>query len=179
MKPHIRYGLIGAGVLAAWSLVGFVMGNETQQKLEWVGYIVTFSVMIFCIRAAINDKKYFHNGFLSFKKAFGTAMLTSLIMWALYSAFMVIYFKFINPELIPFIMEKAEEKMLAQGNMTDEQMEMALKMQAKFMTPVMMSVWMFVWMMIISIIVALIMAAIMKKENPEGPFNEQQTSQPN
>ncbi len=175
MKPHIKYGLIGAGILAAWSLVGFVMGNETQDKLKTIGYIVTFAVVIFCLRAAINDKKYFHNGFLSFKKAFGTAMLTSLVLWLVYAVFIFFYFQFINPEMISFMMDKAAEELQNRGGMTDEQMEMALKMQAKFMTPVMMSVWMFAWMMVVSVIVSLIMAAIMKKENPEGPFAEQPT----
>ena len=177
MKPHIKYGLIGAGILAAWSLVGFVMGNEMQEKLKWVGYIVTFAVMIFCLRGAINDKKYFHNGFVSFKKAFGTAMLTSLIMWVVYSVFIFIYFKFINPELIPFMMDKAAEEMQNKGGMTDEQIEMGLKMQAKFMTPAIMSMFMFIWMMILSILLSLIMASILKKENPDGIFAEQ-TNQP-
>ena len=63
------------------------------------------------------------------------------------------------------------------GGISDEQMEMALKMQAKFMTPAIMSMFMFIWMMILSILLSLIMASILKKENPDGIFAEQ-TNQP-
>jgi len=62
-------------------------------------------------------------------------------------------------------MQKAQEQMQSQG-LSDEQIDMSMKMQAKFMTPAMMTIVAFFSSVIIYVIVSLIMGAIMKKENP-------------
>lgn len=64
-----------------------------------------------------------------------------------------------------FAIQKAQEQMQSQG-LSDEQIDMSMKMQAKFMTPAMMTIVAFFSSVIIYVIVSLIMGAIMKKENP-------------
>jgi len=170
MKPYIKYGLIGAGLSTVWTLIGYLMGNESQESLKWIGYAVIISICVFCFRGAILGIRNMKNGFISFKEAFRVAFMTGLVMGIINSVFSYFYFAYINPEFISFILNKAQQDMLDKG-MSDEQVEMAISMQKKFMSPAMMGVFGFVFMMIFNALMGLIMSAIMKKENPDDVFN--------
>lgn len=165
MKSFIKYGIIGSLLAFAWTLVGYVMGNETQEKLKWLSMLVMIIIVVFCFRAVINEEKKANEGFISFGKAFGMAFKTGLVMALCSAVFTYLYFNFINPEYMEFAIQKAQEQMQSQG-LSDEQIDMSMKMQAKFMTPAMMTIVAFFSSVIIYVIVSLIMGAIMKKENP-------------
>ncbi len=165
MKPFVKYGIIGALLAFVWTLIGYVMGNETQEKLKWVGFAVMAGIVIYCFRAAILEYRQANEGFISFGKAYGAAFKTGLVMALVSSLLTYVYFAYINPEYIGFALEKAQEQMQEQG-LSDEQIQTAVQMQAKFMTPVMMTVMGFVSSLIIYALISLIFAATMKKENP-------------
>lgn len=167
MKPHVKFGLIGAGIIIIWSLIGYVMGNDKMEVMKYPGYIVMLGLMIYTMRGAILEKKNILGGYISFGQGFGISMLTSLITWILYSVFAYFYFKFINPEMIDFIqsMQVAE---LEKKGMSEEEIDKVVSMSSMWMNPGMMAMWSFIGMMIVSLIVALIISAILKKENPNG-----------
>lgn len=165
MKSFVKYGIIGSLLAFAWTLVGYVLGNETQEKLKWVSMLVMIVIVVFCFWTVINQEKKANEGFISFSRAFGLAFKTGLVLALCSFVLTYLYFNFINPEYINFAIQKAQEQMQDQG-LTDEQIEMSMKMQAKFMTPAVMSVFAFISSIIVYVIVALIMGAIMKKENP-------------
>jgi hypothetical protein len=167
MKPHLKFGLIGAGIIIIWSLIGYVMGNDKMEAMKYPGYVVMLGLMIYTLRGAILEKRNMHGGYITFGKAYGVAILTSLITWFCYSIFAYFYFKFINPELIEVIKEMQMAQYEKQG-MSEEQIEKIMSMSESWMNAGMMSIWSFVGMMIGAAILGLIMAAILKKENPDG-----------
>jgi Protein of unknown function (DUF4199) len=169
MKPYVKYGLIAAGISIAWSLIGYLLGNETQESLKWVSNIVIITVSVLCFRGAIAEVRTAQNGFISFRQAFKVSFLTGLIAAVINLAFTYVYFTYINPEFIGFIIEKAQQDMIDKG-MSDEQVEMAIKMQSKFMTPAIMAGFALLFSLVFNAIIGLIMAAIMKKENPDDVF---------
>lgn len=167
MKPFVKYGLLGSALTIVWSLIGYVMGNEMQEKLKWLSSIVMIAITIFCLVAAIKEERAAGDGFISFGKAFGTAFKTSLIMAVLGGVFSYLYFQFINTGYIAFVLEKTQEQLSEQG-MSDEQIENAIRMQSKFMSPLIMGVFAMVGGIIVNTIISLIVGAVMKKENPFG-----------
>lgn len=167
MKPFVKYALLGSALSIVWTLIGYIMGNEMQAKLSLLSSIVMIAISIFCFAAAIKEEKAANEGFISFGKAFGTAFKTGLIMAAVGAAFSYLYFEFINTEYVAFMLDKAQEDMANRG-MSDEQIEMAIKMQSKFMSPAMMAGIALLGGIVINLIIALIMGAAMKKENPAG-----------
>ena len=169
MKPFVKYGLIAAGLSILWSLIGYLLGNETQESLKWVSNIIMISISVLCFRGAIAEVRASQNGFISFKEAFRVSFMTGLIAAIINLGFTYVYFTYINPEFIGFIIEKAQQDMIDKG-MGDEQVEMAIKMQSKFMSPPIMSAFAFIFSLIFNVIIGLIMAAIMKKENPDEVF---------
>jgi hypothetical protein len=170
MKPFVKYGLIATGLGTAWTLLGYLLGNETQDSLKWLSNIILISITVLCFRGAILEVRNAQGGFISFKNAFGICFKTGLVMAVLGTAFNFIYFNYINPEFVNFTIEQAQQKLVEQG-MSDEQIEMAINMQRKFMSPAWMMVWSFVGSIIFSIIIGLIMSAIMKRDNPEEAFS--------
>lgn len=167
MKPFVKYALLGSALSIVWTLIGYIMGNEMQEKLKWLSSIVMIAITVFCFVAAIKEERAANDGFISFGKAFGTAFKTGLIMAALGAIFSYLYFAFINTEYMSFVLDKAREEMTNRG-MSDDQIDMAVKMQSKFMTPAVMAGIAFIGGIIINLIAALIIAAAMKKENPAG-----------
>lgn len=170
MKPYIKYGLIGVGLSTAWTLIGYLMGNDSQESMKWYGWAVIIGISVFCFRGAILEIKNAKAGFISFKEAFTASFFSALLMCLINSIFSYVYFKYINPELIPYILEKTQENMV-NGGMSDEQMEIGLSWQRKIMTPFWMSFFGSLVVLIVNALIALIMAAIMKKENPDDVFS--------
>lgn len=173
MKPQTKYGLIGCGALIVWALIGFLMGNESYDTLKWPGYIIICIIMVYTMVMRIKEIRANNGGYISFGKAYGASAGTSLIMWLTYSVFSFFYFKFINPSMIDYIMDKTVQEW-ENANMSEEQIEQMTEMTMPWMNATVMAVMTFVWMMILSLLLALIIAAIMKKENPLGPFAEKQ-----
>lgn len=169
MKPHVKYALIGTGFSTLWTLIGYLMGNESQESLKWVGWAVILAISIFCFRGAILEVRIAKNGFISFKEAFKICFMTALIMCFINSVFSYFYFAYINPDFVTYILDKAQQDMIDKG-LSDEQVEMTIAMQEKFMSPMMMGVWGFVAMIIFNALVGLVTAAVMKKENPDDVF---------
>ncbi|HNR19197.1 MAG TPA: DUF4199 domain-containing protein [Bacteroidia bacterium] len=167
MKPHVKFGLIGAGAIIIWSLIGYIMGNDKIDTMKYPGYIVMLGIMIYTLRGAIIERKNTGGGFISFGKAYGVAMLTSLITWVIYSVFSFFYFKFINPELIDVIKDIQIAEYEKQG-MSEEQIEQITAMSSSWMNAEMMAIWSFLGMMIGAALLSLIIAAVLKKENPNG-----------
>ncbi|KXK45256.1 MAG: 50S ribosomal protein L31 [Bacteroidetes bacterium OLB10] len=167
MKPFLKYGLLGAALSIIWTLIGYIMGNEMQEKLKWLSTIIMIAISVFCFIAAIKEERLAGEGFISFGKAFGTAFKTGLIMAIIGAIFTYLYFAFINTSYMTFVLEKAQEEMSNRG-MDEEQIEMAMKMQSKFITPPVMAGFAFVGGLIVNLIIALILGAAMKKENPAG-----------
>jgi len=40
MKSFIKYGIMGSLLAFAWTLVGYILGNETQEKLKWLSMLM-------------------------------------------------------------------------------------------------------------------------------------------
>jgi len=47
MKPFLKYGLLGAALSIIWTLIGYIMGNEMQEKLKWLSTIIMIAISVF------------------------------------------------------------------------------------------------------------------------------------
>ncbi|MBL7942723.1 MAG: DUF4199 domain-containing protein, partial [Flavobacteriales bacterium] len=108
-------------------------------------------------------KKKVNNGFLSFGQGVGLSVLTGLVIGVIMAIFMYVYTKFINPDMIIKIQDKAIEDMQSQG-LSDEQIEMSMGMAEMFMSPGFFAISTLIAMPIIFTIIGLIASAIVKKD---------------
>jgi energy-converting hydrogenase Eha subunit A len=137
-------------------------------------YISILPSIAFIILAQIEYKEML-GGHITFGKAFSTGFRVGLFAGILGAVFMFIYVSYIYPEFIPQMMEAQKAKM-AEKNMSDEQIEQAMRMTSKMMSPIWLSFFAAVGGAISGAIISLITAAIVKKDPP--PFDGEAYVQP-
>jgi hypothetical protein len=132
-------------------------------------YLSLLPFIAFIVMAQIEYKQLL-GGSISYGKAFMTGFRVALFAGILGAVFMFIYVSYIHPEFISQAMEAQRAKLEA-NNMSDEQIERAMKMSSSFMSPAMFSFFAAVSSAIMGVIISLISAAFVKKD--PSPFDIQ------
>lgn len=160
-KVSLKYGLILGGLTVLYSLIINQIGLGTDRTIASLSYLILPIVLFLAMKKnqVVSEEYSFGAGF---KTGFKTTALASLIILI----FTYVYFSFIDPDMIQFIIEQAENDLYAQ-NMSEEQVEMALEMQKAFIQPGSMAIMGGIAYLIFGTILALIIAAITKKSDQE------------
>lgn len=166
MKIALKYGFIYSGLSILMSLVMFVTELNRSDN-TWLISLIGLIVPVLCIFLAVKEyKTEVGGGYIKFADVFKNGLVVCLVGGIIYSAYSLIYMKYIDPTFMDFIQEKQIAKMQDMG-MEEEQIEKAMQRSASMQSPF----WMFTFTLLGSLffgaIISLIMAAIMKKPNPE------------
>ena len=159
----LRYGLLAGLLSVLFTFALYATGQETNQWLPWLGIVIAIGA----IYLAHNAYKGQNKGFMSYGQGLGIGMLVTLVSAVLSSVFSYVYRTFIDPDMTARILDKSREKMEAAGNMSDEQIEQAMKMAAKFTAGPIALVFGLVFALLLGLILSLIIAAITKNAKPE------------
>jgi len=159
LMPGIYTGL----ALIVFRLILFLLDVDNESSWNYTIYAV---LALGLYMGIVNYRDNYLNGVMSYGKAFGSGFAIGLISSLIMGIFTYFFVVYIDTGLIAEIMLKSEESMLTQNpNMTDEQVDQALKMVSIFTTPVMMSVMGFIVNLITSVILSLIIAIFAKRED--------------
>lgn len=165
-KVAMNYGtLFGLGGVVI-SLLFYFMGTDIQSKLPT--YITDTVLCIFIIIGIKSYRDEDLGGYISYGKSLGTGTLISLFGGIITAIYLVLFFKYIAPDMIQRILDSTQQKLIEEG-MSDDKIEMAMSYTRKFMTPI----WFFGLSLIgtafMGFLFSLIISIFMKKE--ESPFN--------
>ncbi|HEY9005144.1 DUF4199 domain-containing protein [Ohtaekwangia sp.] len=164
-QAGIRYGLIGGVVSIAFFIIMNVTGDVTAWYWKWIGYLIT-GVLIFLAHKYYKDNG---NGYMAYGQGIGIGVWFGIISSAISSVFSYIYMKFIDSGFADAIKEKAISDMEAK-NMSEEQIEQAMKFASMFMSPEAMFIMGLIFGIIGALIIALIVSIFTQKKNPEPTF---------
>ena len=160
----INYGLI-LGVLTvivqviAYSVNGLAMERPFWEKA--LGWIVFIGVIFM----AIKKFREANNGNLKVGQAIKTGLGVALIGALITAVYVFVFFNFVEPTGLETMLAMAQEKMLEQNpDMSDEQIEMTLKMTKMFMSPTALIFITIIGNLIMGLIVSLISGLILKHE---------------
>ncbi len=145
------------------SLIFYVADVFAEKWTGIFGYAILLAGIII---AAVQYRNKYLGGFISYGQSVSTGFLAGLFSAIIVAIFSYIFLSYLGEDYIKVIMDKAQENML-QGNpnMTDEQIDMAMKWTRKFMQPGMMAVFAFLGYTVLSLVFALIASIFIKKEN--------------
>jgi len=161
--PAIKMSLMIAGMSIAYTLIVYLAHQYTNNALAWGNYVLVLAGLFLATK---NFRDQDSGGFLSFGRAFSFCFRIILFSTIIVSIYSFIHFKFIAPEVITEIADKAEAQMLDNPRgMSDDQIAQALKYQKMFMNPTFFAVFSFIGSLFVGTILSLIVAAIMKKDN--------------
>jgi len=127
-------------------------------------YLSMLPFIAFIVMAQIEYKEVL-GGSITYGKAFSTGFRVALFGGILAAIFMYFYVSFINTEFINQMME-AQRAKLVDKNMSDEQIDQAMKMTSKMMSPIMISFFAAVGSAFMGALISVITAAIVKKDPP-------------
>lgn len=168
IRHTLSYGSLTGGGLILFSLLMYSFDINLQSPLMYLAFIILATGVFFGI---ISFRDNYLGGFISYGKCISVGVMISLSASILLAIYSFLFFTFFDQSSIQKILDLTEEK-LVQKEMTEEQIEMAMKYTAKFTTPI--------WKSAISIlsytfwgtIISLIIGIFTKKTDPsfEGQF---------
>ncbi|MDR1009555.1 MAG: DUF4199 domain-containing protein [Opitutaceae bacterium] len=171
MSAKITYGFVFAFVGIALTLIGYLLGLQTDRAgstlaslFGWLGTILSFFVLWLGVRAVRDEKP---DQCLTFGQGVGAGVVIALVGAVIGAVYTLIHLSFINPDFADHMMVAAQQKWEDAG-MSAQQMEVAERMTRVFFHPGIMAGMGFLGQIFFGTIFSLIVAAIVKR-NPPAP----------
>ncbi|CAN5628939.1 hypothetical protein BH11BAC1_BH11BAC1_10810 [soil metagenome] len=167
MKVAMTYGAIYGLASSIIYLIFYFAGASIDNKApQYVGWIVLIASLFIGIKS-YRDQDL--DGYISYGKSLGTGTLIGLFGGIITGVFSVLMFTVIDPGLAQKIIEKAQEDMIERGNMSEDQINLAVSWTRKFMNPIALFLFSILGSIFMSFIFSLLISIFTKKE--QTPFN--------
>lgn len=170
-KHAFNYGLIIGVIMIALTLVYYVLDINTMDKSNrWTGWISTVIMFAGMTYAAVSFRNKQLGGYITYGKSFSIHFLTGLFSGIISGLFTILFMSIVGNEYAQQILDQAEEEMLKQNpNMTDEQIDMGLKITGWMMHPVILGLMAIFFSALFAAVYGLIASIFVKKEDPNLP----------
>ncbi len=127
----LNYGLLFGFASIVLQLLIYIFDDIYDP--HWISIVGSFAVSITFIILGIKKVKESQGGFLSLGDAIKTGLGIALVSALVYSAYMLIFFNFIEPQYFDNMKLMQEQKIMdSYPNLTDEQLESAKNNAAMF-----------------------------------------------
>lgn len=158
-------GLYIGAAMIVYSLVLYLIGLPPD---NWLQHFSNLIMLVGVVMAIKQWRDKYNNGLLSYGQSFSFGFLTLLFAGILASVYAFVFFQFIAPDEVIRMTEMAEEKMLERDpNMSDANLEIAMKWTTMMMKPWVMAIWGLVGTVIVALIMSAIVSIFMKKEDKQ------------
>ena len=160
-KSALTYGaMIGMGLII-YSVLLYILELSSNKALGYISFLIIAVGLFFSMKAYRDNVQ---NGIMTYGRGLGIGTLTLLVSAIISSIYVYIFFKFIDPGAVEQLLIAAEENMIAQGRLSDAQIEASMNITRKMMTPVFLTISGFFNNMLFGFIFVLIISAFTKKE---------------
>ncbi len=133
-KSSLSYGLFLGIALVIISVLYYATGNTFNKSAQWV----TYAVMIAGVIIAQLQFRKLLDGVMSYGQALGVGVLTMLFASVITGFFTYLLYAVIDPSLQDQLRIAMEEQIVRQGNVSEEQLDMAVELASKFKNPAVM-----------------------------------------
>lgn len=131
-KYAMNYGAILGLSLIVYSAILYALNLMFIQVLGYLSFVIIIVVM-FLGEKAYRDKGL--DGSINYGQAFLTGLLIVVFASIISSFFSYLLYTVIDPGLVEKSLKFQEDKMIASGKYTNEQIELGMNMARKFTTP--------------------------------------------
>ncbi len=159
----MQFGLLTGLVLIVFTLILFLAGVGDKSPVHFISLAIYIGMLYWGI-TNIRDRQL--EGVMNYGKAFSTGFWIVLFTGILVGIFTYFYMKYINTGAAAQAISVAENKILASNpNISDTDLDKALRMVKIFTNPVMSAILQFVGNLIIGTVFSLIIAIFAKRED--------------
>jgi len=166
-KSSLTYGLYLGIVLILVSVAYYATGNTFSKSVQWITYAVMIAGVIY---AQLSYRKSLGNT-MTYGQALGVGVLTMVFASVISGFFTYLLYSVIDPSLQEQLRLNMEEQIVRQGNVPEEQIDMAVEMASKFQKPAMMFVMSIFGGALMGVIISLI-TSIFTQKKPVEDFSE-------
>jgi hypothetical protein len=160
-------GLVWGAILGfvgiIYNVILYMLDQNLNQTLSYLGILITIVVLIIAIRSFRDNVR---GGILPFGPAFSFGFVVILVSGVIGIIYGYILWTVIDPDIITKMKDLQMERLMERG-LPEEAIDQAMEISGKFMTPPMLTIIGLLTSLFFGTIVALIVAAIFKKEEPE------------
>jgi uncharacterized membrane protein len=160
MKTSMRYGLIGGLVMVVISLLLYLLNLH---EITWLSTVVMLGVLgVFIYLGLVEHRDKDLGGYMKYGRGVGTGTLIAVFMGIIGAVYLYIFLSFIDQSVITDALNKTREAMV-EKDMSDEDIEQALRFTGMFMTPWAMAIMSIFGYAFYGVIEALIISIVVKK----------------
>jgi len=161
-KHAMLNGVYLAVALIILSLLFYILDLFTE---SWTGFIAYAVLLAGVVLSSVQYRNKHLGGFISYGQSVSVGFLTGLFAGIIAAVFTFIFMQIVGDEYRQMLLQTAEENMLSKNpDMTDDQLDMAMKFTEKMMHPGWMSLMSFLSNTFFSLIFALLASIFIKKE---------------
>lgn len=163
-----KYGLMMGAILIIVSLVLYLAGMVDLEtgKAGFLGTFLSYVISIGAVVMGIMAYKKNNGNFLSLGDALKQGMIIGIIGGLIVAIYNIIFFQFIEPDLLDNIREASLEQAEERGQVNSDTEDTMNNMMNIFISPGFIFVVTVVMKFFLGLIVGLIAGAIMKNEKP-------------
>jgi hypothetical protein len=165
----LQYGLyLGIGLIAL-EYIYHAMNVPMKDNIRYISTILLFAGVVFL---GLNYRNQHAGGYMNYSKAFFLTFLLSLFPFVLQSLNSYIMMRFLYPDMLVGLIVEAEQQMImTKPDISDEELELAMKVTEIMFTPVVYVLIAFLGSAFVSVIMSLIAALFVRKSDPNAvPF---------
>ena len=160
LSNGLRWGLILAFISIIFNVILYMLDQNLNRALGYVGFLIMIVVFIFAIRSYRDNVR---GGFISFGQAFGFLMVALVVSTIIGDIYAYLLWTVIDPDILVKMQDMQVEEMQKRG-VPEEQMDQALAVASKFLQPGVMLAMATGASLFFGAIISLIIAAIFKKD---------------
>ncbi len=165
-KQALTYGIYYAILSILISIIMYATGSMMSKAVSTVSMVI---MVVAIVLIQLHYRKS-TGGFVTYGQSLVIALLSMVFAAIPIAIFTFILYKFIDPSLIEQLRLVAEERLVEQGNLSQEQIDTALSFSSKFQTPVTIALSQFINLPLTGLIIGAISSIFIKKESPDKIF---------
>ena len=162
-KSALSYGLYLGIALVLVSVIYYVTGNTFAKSAQWVSYGIMIAGIVI---AQLNYRKTLGE-VMTYGQALGIGVLSMVFASVITGFFTYLLYAIIDPSLQEQLRLSMEEQLVKQGNIPEDQIEMAVEMATKFQKPAVMFAMSIFVGAFVGLIISLVTAFFTQKKPSE------------
>jgi hypothetical protein len=165
--PVIRMGALIAIMLIAYTLLLYITGQGTNKYMGWISYAL-MSIGLWL--ATKNYRDDMNGGIISYGRAYLVSFLTALYCSIIYGVFAYFYFKFLARDTMQEMITIAEQEMLNNTQISEEQATQAMDIYKKYVfIPFSLAVGSIFSFALLGALLSLLIASITQRKTIDTP----------
>lgn len=163
-----KFGLMMGAILVISSLILYLAGmiDVETGKAGMLGTLLSYVISIGALILGISAYKAANGNYLSLGDAVKQGMLIGIIGGLIVAIYNVVFFQFIEPDMLDNLKEAAIQQAEDRGQVNEDSEDMMNNMMNIFMSPLFFFVTTIIMKFFLGLFVGLIAGAIMKNERP-------------